>query len=254
MYRLVSVILTLCLTACSATSGEDRPDGPLVVSAASSLTNVMERLVRAYEREADTRVELNLAASSTLAAQLIAGAPVDLFISADLFQMDRVAAAGVIRLETRVELLSNQLVVVAPADATMQVTSPASFLEPDFGRIAIADPQGVPAGVYARTYLESIGLWASLQDRLVPTRNVRAALATVQAGNVDAGIVYRTDVPSAPGVTVVFEVPVAEGPAIAYPAALTTRATHTASAERLLAYLQGPEASGVFEAAGFIIP
>jgi molybdate transport system substrate-binding protein len=87
----------------------------------------------------------------------------------------------------------------------------------------------------------------------MPTRNVRAALATVQAGNADAGIVYRTDVPSAPGVTVVFEVPVTEGPTIAYAAALTTRATHRAGAEGLLAYLQGSEARSVFEAAGFIV-
>lgn len=235
-------------------SGPAGPDRPLLVSAAVSLTGVLETLAAAYERDTGTRVELNVAGSSALAVQIIAGAPVDLFISADLFQMDRVAAEALIQVETRVVLLSNQLVVVVPADVTATVPSPATLIEPMFARIAIGDPDGVPVGVYARAYLESVGLWDALRDRMVPTRSVRAALATVETGTVDAGIVYRTDALSSSAIRVVFEVPVVEGPPIVYPAALTTLATNPEAAERLLAYLQGPEARVVFEQAGFIVP
>ena len=251
MWRLPSIIMTLVLAACRPAGDTGRP---LLVSAAASLTGVLETLAAAYERDTGTAVELNPAASSALAAQIIAGAPVDLFISADLFQMDRVATEGLIRTETRVDLLSNQLVVVAPAGARVTVTAPAALLQPAFGRIAIGDPAAVPAGVYARTYLESVGVWEAIRDRIVPTRSVRAALATVEAGAVDAGIVYRTDALSSSGVRLVFEIPIAEDPAITYQAALTTQATNPEAAEQLLAYLQGPDARAVFEQAGFIVP
>ncbi len=258
MARSTLIVLALlpcvCCGAGGGGSGLASPDRPLLVSAAVSLTGVLETLAAAYERDTGTQVELNVAGSSALAVQIIAGAPVDLFISADLFQMDRVAAEALIRVETRVVLLSNQLVVVVPADVTATVPSPATLIEPMFARIAIGDPDGVPVGVYARAYLESVGLWDALRDRMVPTRSVRAALATVETGTVDAGIVYRTDALSSSAIRVVFEVPVAEGPPIVYPAALTTLATNPEAAERLLAYLQGPEARVVFEQAGFIVP
>ena len=279
MARVSLIVLTLLtVMGCGPGGGAGELAGrerPLLVSAAVSLTAVLETLTAAYERDTGTRVELNLAASSALAAQIIAGAPVDLFISADGPQMDRVAAEGLIRAETRVDLLSNQLVVVMPvmpvmpvvpvvpvvpvapvvlADVSANLTSPAALLEPRFGRIAIGDPDGVPVGVYARVYLESVGLWGSLRDRMVPVRSTRAALTTVETGAVDAGVVYRTDAVSSSRVRVVFEVPVSEGPAIAYPAALTTEATNLEAAEGLLAYLQGPDARAVFEAAGFLVP
>ena len=256
MARLITVCLSLSLTACAPPGEQGRParrDRPLLVSAAVSLTGVLETLTAAFERDTGTRVELNLSASTVLAAQIIAGAPVDLLISADLFQMDRVADEGLIRTQTRVDLLSNQLVIVVPVDVTASLTSPAALLEPMFGRIAIGDPDGVPVGVYAHAYLESAGLWDALRARIVPVRSARAALATVETGAVDAGIVYHTDAMSSAGVRVVFEVPAAEGPAIAYPAAVTTQARNPEAAERLLAYLQGPAARIVFEQAGFIV-
>ena len=258
MARSTLIVLVLLALACCGPGGGDGElagrHRPLLVSAAVSLTGALEPLAAAYERNTGTAVELNLAASSVLAAQIIAGAPVDLFISADLFQMDRVAAQGLVRSETRVDLLSNQLVIVMPADTAVAVVSSATLLEPVFRRIAVGDPAGVPVGVYARAYLEAVGLWDTLRDRTVPARSARGVLATVETGAVDAGIVYRTDAMSSGDVRVVFEVPVAQGPAIAYPAALTTQATNPEAAERLLAYLQGPDARTVFERAGFIVP
>ena len=224
------------------------------VSAAISLSSPLETLAGDYRQATGAMVELNLAGSSTLAAQIIAGALVDLFISADQLQMDRVAAQGLIQTDTAVVLLSNQLAVVVPADVTTTVTSLAMLRDPRFRRIAIGDPAGVPAGVYARGYLMSIGLWAPLRDRMVPTRSVRAALATVEAGEADAAIVYRTDAVSSNRVTPVHVVPVANGPVIAYPAAVTTHAPSVLATQRFLAYLQRSRARAVFEQAGFIVP
>lgn len=247
----LTVLAALSLTACGR--APDPGPGVLIVSAASSLTTVIEPLVQAFQRDTGIAVELNLAASSTLASQVLAGAPVDVFISADHIQMDRVAAAGLLRPATRTVLLSNQLVVVAPLEPpVLPATSPDVLAL--FERIAIADPVAVPAGVYTRAYLESVGLWRRLEDKLVPTRSVRAALVTVESGAVDAGLVYRTDALSSDKVTQVYAVPVADGPEIVYPVAVTAASADPAASERLLAYLSGAGASASFESAGFIMP
>ncbi len=234
--------------------GGDAPPDRVRVSAAVSLTGPLERLAGDFERDTGTAVELNLAGSSTLAAQILAGAPVDLFVSADERQLDRVAAESLVDAGTRVVLLSNRLAVVLPIDGPPAPHEPVELSEPRFRRIAIGDPAGVPAGVYARAYLSSLGLWNELAPRVVPTRSVRAALAVVEAGDADAGIVYRTDALSSDEVAVAFEVAEDEGPAIAYPAAVLADAPNRAGAARFLVYLQGAAARGAFRQAGFIVP
>jgi len=255
MRRLALLIPLAALAACSpaAEPGRSRPER-LIVSAAASLTPVLGPVAAAYTERGGPVVELNLAASSTLAAQIISGAPVDLFISADVLQMDRVAARGRIEPDTRVDLLSNQLVVVAPPGGLGPLSSPADLAGPGVRRVAIGDPAGVPVGVYAKAYLESHALWERLGDRVLPMVDVRAALATVAAGDADAGIVYRTDALSSPGVATIYEIPVDEGPRITYPAAVVAGTAAPEAARRLLAYLGGAEASAMFEAAGFILP
>ena len=224
------------------------------MSAAVSLTEPLERAADDFGRDTGTAVELNLAGSSILAAQILAGAPVDLFISADERQMERVAAESLVDAETRVVVLSNRLAVVTPAGEGAAPGNAAGLQAEAFRRIAIGDPAGVPAGVYARRYLASLGLWDALAPRTVPTRSVRAALAVVEAGDADAGIVYRTDARSSDEVAVAFEVPEDEGPAIAYPAAVLADAPNRAGAARFLDYLQGESARDVFRQAGFIVP
>ena len=240
------------LSACAG-PGASPPDR-VRVSAAVSLTGPLERVAGAFQQDTGTAVELNLAGSSTLAAQILAGAPVDLFISADERQMDRVAAEALIDGNTGVVLLSNRLAVVVPAGAPAPPGDAGALRAPGFRRIAIGDPAGVPAGVYARSYLASLGLWDALAPRVVPTRSVRAALAVVEAGEADAGIVYRTDARSSDEVAVAFEVAEDEGPAIAYPAAVLTGAPNPAGAARFLAHLQLPAAREAFRQAGFIVP
>ena len=246
---LVGFVAAAVLAAC-ADPGGARADG-VRVSAAVSLAEPLERVAEDFERDTGTEVELNLAGSSTLAAQILAGAPVDVFVSADERQMDRVAAESLVVAETRVVLLSNRLAAVVPAGAAAAPRDAAALRDPAFRRIAVGDPAGVPAGVYARSYLASLGLWDALAPRLVPTRSVRAALAVVEAGDADVGIVYRTDALSSDGVAVAFEVPAGEGPAIAYPAAVLADAPNPAGAARFLAHLQGPAARRRVQAGGF---
>jgi len=251
------VLLTLALVAagCGGAAGGDAGGaGPptLLVSAAASLSEVVGAVADRFEEERGVRILLNVAGSQMLASQLIEGAPVDVFISADVLQMERAAAAGRIDAARRVDLLSNQLVIVVPSDRVGTVRGPHDLADPSIERIALGDPEAVPAGVYARRYLESQGLWASLGGRIVPANSVRAALRAVEAGTVDAGIVYRTDVRTSAGAAIAFAVPVEAGPPIVYPAAVARDAADPAEAARFLDYLRSDAARRRFDEAGFV--
>ena len=243
------------LAACGAAGDEIPGTGApvLLVSAPASLAEALGAVADAFEQETGGRVLLNTAGSHVLAAQIIEGAPVDVFISADVRQMDRVLAAGRIDAASRVNLLSNQLVGVVPADRRGSVTGPEDLARDTVRRIALGDPEAVPAGVYARRYLESLGLWAGLAGKVAPAGSVRAALRAVESGAVDAGIVYRTDALASSGVALAFEVSRAGGPAIVYPAALAAGTPNPGAARRFLAYLRGAGAARLFEAAGFVL-
>lgn len=244
--RVLPVLLGL-LWACGAGSA---PPGEVAVSAAVSLADVMQQIATAYEAQAADRIVLNVGASNTLARQIAAGAPVDLFVSADDAQMDLVSADVV--PGTRVDLLSNQLAIAVPADSPRRLASPHDLADPSIRRLAIGDPAGVPAGLYARTYLQRLGLWSTLQPRLVPAGSVRLALAAVEHGAADAAIVYRTDIATAPGTRAAYVVSVADGPRITYPAAVIRTGANPAGARRLLAFLETPAATIVFRRAGFL--
>jgi molybdate transport system substrate-binding protein len=218
------------------------------VFAASSLTDSLGEIIALFEgSRPEVRVVPQFGASSDLARQILAGAPAHLFVSADERQMDRVAAGGWIEEGWRRDLLSNQLVIVEGRAAPSRIEGPRDLERVE--RIALGDPEAVPAGVYARRYLENLGLWDRLRSRIVPTLDVRAALAAVASGNVDAGFVYRTDAGLEPRVRVAFEVPRDEGPRIVYPLALGRGGSDEARAfYRFLAF---PAATAVFERYGF---
>lgn len=235
--------LLAILSIARAGSGED-----VTVFAAASLADALEEIARGFEQASGNRVVLNVGASSDLSRQIQAGAAADLFFSADRAQMDALEKAGLVRGADRVELLSNVLVVVVPAAASTRIAVPADLTQ--MARIALADPEAVPAGVYARTWLESIGLWPALRDRVIPTLNVRAALAAVETGNVDAGIVYRTDAAPSRRVRVAFTVPAESGPPIVYVVA-PLAASRKAAGSDLARRLAGAEGRAVFEKYGF---
>jgi molybdate transport system substrate-binding protein len=250
---LVAVILLAAHPAGLAARGA-AAGGQVLVSAAASLTDAVTVIADDYERATGTHVVLNFGPSSGLARQIVNGAPVDLFLSADEAQMNAVERAGLLQARTRVDLLANQLVVVMPQGHAHPLASPRDLTATSVRRIALADPAAVPAGVYAREYLASLHLWADIQPKVVPTLDVRAALAAVDSGNVDAAFVYRTDASIAPRVVIVFRVPLAQGPHIVYPAAIVKGAPHPGQARDFFAYLRGPQARAVFARFGFLKP
>ena len=242
-----ATVLAFAFAALGAGPGQRQE---VLVSAASSLAEVMTTLSRVYERSAGVRVVVNTGASNTLTRQISAGAAVDLFISADESQMDAVRADIV--AGSRVNLLSNQLVVAVPADRPRTLRSVRELLDPSIRRVAIGDPAAVPAGVYAKAYLEKLGVWAALSKKVVPSASVRVALAAVENGAADAAVVYRTDLKTTRRATLALAVPLADGPRIVYPAAVIDSGRNREAATRFLAWLQGTEAGRVFDAAGFI--
>ena len=225
----------------------------LRVSAAASLADALREIAPVYEKATGDEIVLNLGASSALARQIREGAPADLFLSADEEKMDGLEKEGLLLAGTRRSVLSNILVVVVPADSTLRISGPADLAGPAIRALALAEPKTVPAGIYARRHLEKRGLWDKLSGRVIPTENVRAALAAVEAGNVEAGIVYRTDARISKRVKIAYEVPRAEGPAISYPFAVLARTERKEATRKLLAYLQSPSALAVFRRHGFLI-
>jgi molybdate transport system substrate-binding protein len=226
--------------------------GSLRVSAAVSLTDALTSIARKWEDAGNVHVELNFAASNVLARQILEGAPVDVFISADEAQMNRIVEAGAVGKADVTPLLTNQLVVVMPAGRPVNGTLPSALAEAAVKRIAMGDPQGVPAGVYAKAWLERADLWRQVAPKVVPSNSVRAALAAVDSANADAGIVYKTDAKGHAGVTVAYEVPLADAPAIVYPVGVIARSTHPDLARTFVAYLQTTPARTVFADAGFV--
>ncbi|HEX9984858.1 MAG TPA: molybdate ABC transporter substrate-binding protein [Thermoanaerobaculia bacterium] len=213
------------------------------VFAAASLTDALQEIARSYERQTGDRVVFNFGGSSILARQIEQGAPADLFLSADEEKMNVLQRRGLIVTPTRVSILSNTLVVVGERIRNVRELA-------NVRRIALAEPSSVPAGIYAKEYLRKAGLWERVAQKIVPTENVRAALAAVESGNVDAAIVYRTDVLLSKRVPVAYEIPRAEGPRISYPFALVKGARPGAG--RFLAYLRSPAARAIFVRHGFI--
>jgi molybdate transport system substrate-binding protein len=224
----------------------------LNVYAAASLSDALREIAQTYAATAGDKLVLNLGASNALALQIAHGAPADVFFSADEAKMDELAQAGLIAEGTRRSLLSNTLVVVVNAVGGAAVSAPADLAAPALRRLALAETKTVPAGIYARAWLDQAGLWPRVAARVVPTENVRACLAAVEAGNADAGIVYRTDALWSKKVKIAFEVPAAAGPKISYPLAVLKASKQPAAARRFAAYLAGPEAAAVFRKFGFL--
>ncbi|HSD30186.1 MAG TPA: molybdate ABC transporter substrate-binding protein, partial [Vicinamibacteria bacterium] len=239
----VAALGTLLAVASTAVAGEE-----VVVFAAASLADALRLIEAAFEARTGHRVVLSLGGSNDLARQIRAGAPAEVFISASVERMDEVERAGLLRAADRVDLLSNRLVVVVPVAAPAALVTAEDLVS--VRRLALGDPEAVPAGIYARLWLEKRGLWERLRGRVVPTLDVRAALSAVESGNADVGIVYRTDAAISKRVRVVLEVPEGEAPRIVYPAALLASARGPA-ARVFFEHLRSREAAAVFERLGF---
>jgi molybdate transport system substrate-binding protein len=247
---LKTLLSAMLVTASSYTAMASN----VTISAAVSLKDALTEIAAGYEKLSGDKLVFNFGGSNVLARQIEEGAPVDLFFSADESQMDAVAQKGLLAQGTRRDVLSNALVIVLPADSSLAVKNAQDLADDTVKKIALADPKAVPAGVYAKEYLEKLGLWKTIEPKVVSTENVRAALAAVESDNVEAGIVYQTDAGISKKVKVVFVVPAGDGPAIHYPAALLKGAAQPDAAKKFLDYLGGPEAARVFEKYGFVVP
>lgn len=225
----------------------------VTVFAAASLTDALKATAAAYEKRGGDKIFFNFGASSLLERQIEAGAPADIFFSADEARMDALEKKGLIHSETRESRLSNSLVIVTAADSGIKINSPAELAGPKIRRIALADPKAVPAGVYAKEFLEKENLWSAVEPKVVPTDNVRAALAAVESGNIEAGIVFKTDTAISKKVKVAYEVPLGASPKISYPMAVTSNSKSVEAAKRFLEFLNSDDAAKIFEKYGFIV-
>lgn len=242
--RAVAGLILIALAACAPAA--PRQEETVTVFAAASLTDALTEIAANYEREEGAAVRLSFGASGAVARQVQAGAPVDIVILADPEWMDRLDAAA--RLTNRrTDLVRNDLVVIAPAGTPDQGDPVSALAEGD--RLAIGDPESVPAGAYARTWLQGSGRWDAVKDRLVFGADVRAVRAFVARGEATLGVVYRSDAVGREDIRIVLEPRAAEQPAIVYPAAEVIGAGREARA--FLDYLVTPAAAAVFRRYGF---
>ena len=244
---LVYATVLICFTATRARAEE------ILVSAAASLRDVLQEISGGYHAKAKHMVKFNFGPSSGLARQIEEGAPADMFFSADLPQMDNLDKKGRLEAGTRKNLLSNQLVMIVPADSKLGLSSPKDLSRADVKRIALAEPSSVPVGVYSKKYLTDEGWWDKVRAKVVPVQDVRATLSSVGSGNVDAGFVYKTDAAISKKVKIVYEVPLDKGPKITYPVAIVKESKRKDAARDFMNYVRSPAANESFEKYGFVV-
>ena len=227
----------------------------IVVFAAASLKNALDDAARAFTQQGGAPVKISYAASSQLAKQIESGAPADIFISADLDWMNYVQKRNLIQPATRKILLGNELVMVAPKGSGVKIDIKPGFdllAQLKGGRLAMADPDSVPAGKYGKAALEKLGVWQSVAGRVAGAENVRAALLYVDRQETPLGIVYATDAASDPNVEIAGVFPADTHPPIIYPIALTATSKNP-DAAKFLAFLEGPQAKPFFVKQGFTV-
>ena len=254
--RLVKRVLALLVLLCGAQSpAVAAPKAPLVLAAAS-LQESLTAVAKKWAASGHAMPVISFAASSALARQIEAGAPADLFISADQQWMNELQKRGRLAPKSRSILLGNDLVLIAPSASHIRLPIAKGFplaRALGTGRLAIADPAAVPAGIYAEAALKSLGVWDDVKGRLAPAENVRAALAFVERGDAPLGIVYATDAFQSRKVRIIGRFPATSHEAILYPVALLASST-SVEAEAFLHFLVSPTAKATFRQFGFTTP
>ena len=246
-FSVAAVFFVLAWTQASAWADE------ILVSAAASLTDVLKEISNGYQAKSKQTVKFNFGPSNGLARQIEEGAPADIFFSADLPQMDSLDKKGLLEPGTRKNLLSNQLVIIVPADSKLAISSPKDLLKADIKKIALAEPSSVPVGVYTSKYLADEGLWDQVKPKVVPVQDVRATQAAVESGNVEAGFVYKTDAAVSKKVKIIYEVPIDKGPKITYPVAIVKESKRKDAARDFLNHASSPAAKETFKKYGFVV-
>jgi molybdate transport system substrate-binding protein len=253
MHRFAAFLLSFVILSGSALSPVSAEDKTLTVFAAASMKNALDDIDAAFTAKTGVKVNASYAASSTLAKQIEQGAPADIFVSADTDWMDYAVGKKNINESTRVNLLGNSIVLIAPKDSKIDTVT----IGPGFdlaklagdGKIATGDVKSVPVGKYAKAALEKLGAWSAAEPKFAMAESVRAALTLVARGEAAIGIVYSTDAKVEPGVKVIGTFPADSHPPIIYPVAATSTAKPEANA--YLDYLRSSAAKAVLEKYGF---
>jgi molybdate transport system substrate-binding protein len=234
-------------------SPEGRPAGPIVVSAAISLKEAFLKVASLYTAQTGVKVDFSFGASGELLRQIEAGAPVDVFASAGEHEMDELASKGLADPATRANFARNVLVLVVPRGAGSIPKSFSNLAHPTFKRIAIGDPKTVPAGEYSRQLLQNLGMWTRLRPRLIYAENVRQVLDYVARGEVNAGLVYRTDVPIAHGrVTLAAQAPDGKYGPVLYPIAVVRGSPHAVAGGSFVKLVLSTEGQKILGQFGFL--
>ncbi len=255
--RFLLILVVLALPWLTIGCGPGSQSDDVVVFAAASLRDVLEEIAEAFETAQGSPVSFNFAASNVLARQIEAAPRCDVYLSASEEWMDHIESVDRLADGTRRTFLSNRLVAIVHQKSELPIRSPEDLARVEYRHLSIADPDAVPAGRYARQYLEALPwedgtLWDVVKARVVPGANARAALALVEADRNLVGIVYRTDAAASERVRVVFEAEPAAAPEIRYAAARVESERDPAGALAFLAFLESPEGKAIFEKHGFM--
>ncbi|MDA8351629.1 MAG: molybdate ABC transporter substrate-binding protein [Firmicutes bacterium] len=244
---MIFLSVTLFLSGCFPNEKQQE----IVVLAASSLSGALAELERVYEEEyPEQELSISYAASGKLRQQIERGAPADLFLSAGDREMDKLEEKGQILAETRTQLLTNQLMLIVPKGDS-PIEGLADLRPEAVNRLAMGDPQTVPAGRYAREFLTETRRWQGLKSKMVFATHVRQVVAYVESGNADAGLVYRSDLKKSEGVKAVAIIPSHLHTPIVYTGAVTEGANRSKQAEHFLRWLKGKQAISIFQRYGF---
>lgn len=255
------MFLVFAVTGCGGTAEKavPAPEGPtdeaveINISAAASLTDALTEIQKGYAKESNAVLQFNFGASGALQKQIEEGAPCDLFISASKTNMDALEEGGLIAPESRKDILGNTLTLVAAAEKADAVTGYEALTSADITSISIGTPETVPAGKYARQALQNLGIWDQVQNKIVFAKDVKQVLEYVDTGNVDCGLVYKTDALAMKTGATVMDLPEDSHDPIVYPAALIKDSAQSEAAAKFYDFLQTDYAKGVFEKYGFTV-
>ncbi|GKU76450.1 molybdate ABC transporter substrate-binding protein [Paenibacillus sp. L3-i20] len=252
---VTATVVAFTLSACGSSKGSDVSSGEkveLTISAAASLTDALNELELTFEKEHKTiDLVFNYGASGALQQQIEQGAPADLFLSAAVKNMKTLVEKGLVEESKQSNLLSNELVVVAPKDSQVKLAEMKDLVPAEVGKIAIGIPESVPAGNYAKEALISASLWDTVVAKTVQAKDVRGVLQYVETGNVEAGFVYKTDALASKAVKIAFAVDKAAYSPVLYPVGIVKATKHVKEAENFYNFLQTKEATDVFVKYGF---
>ncbi|MCL5670084.1 MAG: molybdate ABC transporter substrate-binding protein, partial [Acidobacteria bacterium] len=258
--RRSGIALFVCAVLIGAAACGPRPPSgrssshpkSIVVAAAVSLENAFGEIAQIYTSRTGTKIDFSFGSSGELERQIEAGAPVDVFASAGAKEMDALQAQGLIVPNSRADFAGNSLVMVVPVDSGLRLASFSDLAEPKVKKIAIGDPKTVPAGLYAQQSLRSLHLWSKLQPRLIFAEDVRQVLDYVMRDEVNAGIVYSTDVPIAHGkVKIAAQAPAGTYGPVLYPIAIVKGCSHPEAAQGFVSLVLSQEGKSILEKYGF---